>query len=242
MDHAAPFHCSASVCWTPLLRCRQSPRPNSPSWRCMSPRQSVLLGRTGVCGVRRWTMPFRSSARPRSVRLPPISPSPTAQQSEALTQAHGSQARSLGGAGVGSVHDQPRRPVPLFGQGLSPGVPDRPAVRAAHTIDATEDAHRARVRRGDDRPRASVPMFGQRLVGGLVPFPNPVAQQSTLLTQSTPLNTFNVDALGFGVGTMDHALPFQCSASVVELKDPIPTDPDRPAVRGSHAADTDQGC
>ena len=35
-----------------------------------------------------------------------------------------------------------------------------------------------------------------------VPFPNPVAQQSTLLTQSTPLNAFNVDALGSGVGTM----------------------------------------
>jgi hypothetical protein len=33
----------------------------------------------------------------------------------------------------------------------------------------------------------------------LVPFPNPVAQQSTLLTQSTPLSAFNVDALGFGV-------------------------------------------
>jgi hypothetical protein len=51
----------------------------------------------------------------------------------------------------------------------------------------------------------------------LVPFPNPVAQQSVLLTQSTPLRTFKVDALGFGVGTMDHALPFQCSASVVAL-------------------------
>jgi hypothetical protein len=33
----------------------------------------------------------------------------------------------------------------------------------------------------------------------LVPFPKPVAQQSTLLTQSTPLRTFKVDVLGFGV-------------------------------------------
>jgi hypothetical protein len=33
----------------------------------------------------------------------------------------------------------------------------------------------------------------------LVPLPNPVAQQSTLLTQSTPLSAFRVDVLGFGV-------------------------------------------
>jgi hypothetical protein len=59
----------------------------------------------------------------------------------------------------------------------------------------------------------------------LEPFPNPVAQQSALLTQSTPLNAFDVDSLGSGVETMDHAVPFQCSANVFPSNGPSPTEP-----------------
>ncbi len=61
----------------------------------------------------------------------------------------------------------------------------------------------------------------------LVPLPNPVAQQFELLAHVTPLRAFNVERLGFGVATVDQALPFQWAAKVFESKAPnaiVPTD------------------
>jgi hypothetical protein len=59
----------------------------------------------------------------------------------------------------------------------------------------------------------------------LVPPPTPVAQQSEVLTQVTPFRALNVDTPTLGVATIDHVLPFQCSARVCRSKGPNPTSP-----------------
>ena len=168
-------------------------------------------------------VPFQCSAR--VCWVPPIPPSPTAQQSEALTQE--TFPISFCWVGLVSGVATTSHAVP-FQCSASVCPPSCPTVQQFELLThSTPPRMLTELGFGVGTMDHVDPFQCSASVWSVVfvPFPNPVAQQSTLLTQSTPLNAFNVDALGSGVGTMDHALPFQCSANVFPLKDPRPIDP-----------------
>jgi len=142
-------------------------------------------------------VPFQCSANVCSV--PPIAPSPTAQQSEALTQATVPSSFSWEGLVSGVLTTNHAVPFQCSARVCPPACP---TVQQSELLtQSTPPRMLTELGFGVVTMDHALPFQCSAKVWSvvLVPFPNPVAQQSTLLTQSTPLSAFNVDALGFGV-------------------------------------------
>ena len=221
MDHAMPFHCSASDCWTPLTPLSAKPTTQQSELRCMS-RPTIHSAQTGsslLC--RRWTRSFGFSVCQRLFDSSDctVADRPTIRGAHA---GNGPQFILLGWAGIRvftTSHAVPFQcsarvcppacPTVQQSELLAQSTPPRMLTELGFGVVTIDHALHPNVR----------PTSGQCTR----PFPDPVAQQSTLLTQSTPLRTFKVDVTRIRRLNDGPRSSVSMLSSVVELR-PAPTE------------------